>query len=618
MTAQGHNVIRKADHWEYKHSASQSENIITGTIGQLTSNSGNLLVTSFSPNCVFGNQPRGITLQRAFADLEHGGDLKAATSEIHDLEPVDEFTANIDTSVFINSSDQKNEHGEASGNSSNKNPKSEPFSSNHTWEKLEPLRQAEELPEFPVDALPPSLSDWVSQESEATQTPPDMAALLAIAVCAVPLAKRVEVLAWEPWVEPTNLYVATILEPANRKSAVFKDAQKPLRQVERELIKQEAPEKVKELSRQRAKRLRLKKLEKTAAEDPSAKKRDEAQREADELSVEVAAFLPIEETTLIVDDVTSEKLAVMMQANGERIASMSAEGEVFALMKGRYSCGQTDIGIYLKGHSGDSVSVDRVIRGPVKLDAPALTMAIAIQPEVIRGIAGNSAFRGRGLLGRFLYAVPRSWVGNRNIAPEPVARLVSVEYGNAVKDLADIELNSEGQPHRIKLSSEAVDTFKEFNRWIESELKAGSLEDMKDWGGKLAGVTLRIAGILHCVERGTQGVAEDIGVETIENAQRIAEWAIPHAAAAFDLLQVTENDLLEDAEYLLRWFRKEHQPDGTFSRRDAQRSNQRRFNKDPDRLSKVLNLLEQTNHIRPLDAPRTGGHKSYAISPACF
>ena len=126
MTAQGHVVTRKADHWEYKHSASQSENPITGTIGKLKSNSGNLLVTSFSPNCVFGDQPRGISLQQALADLEHGGDLKAATIAIHGLEPVDEFAANIDTSVFINSSDQKNEHVEPSDNSSGDKSSDEP------------------------------------------------------------------------------------------------------------------------------------------------------------------------------------------------------------------------------------------------------------------------------------------------------------------------------------------------------------------------------------------------------------------------------------------------------------------------------------------------------------
>lgn len=118
MTAQGHVVTRKDDHWEYKHSASQSENPITGTIGKLKSSSGNLLVTSFSPNCVFGHEERGITLQQALADLKHGGDLKAAATEIHSLEPVDELAANIDIGVFINSLDQKSDRGEASDNSS--------------------------------------------------------------------------------------------------------------------------------------------------------------------------------------------------------------------------------------------------------------------------------------------------------------------------------------------------------------------------------------------------------------------------------------------------------------------------------------------------------------------
>ena len=44
------------------------------------------------------------------------------------------------------------------------------------------------------------------------------------------------------WCEPVNLYVACLLEPANRKSAVFAAAMRPLRSIERELIEVAAPE----------------------------------------------------------------------------------------------------------------------------------------------------------------------------------------------------------------------------------------------------------------------------------------------------------------------------------------------------------------------------------------
>lgn len=483
------------------------------------------------------------------------------------------------------------------------------------WQEPEPIRQAD-LPAFPVDALPPPLANWVAEESEATQTPADMAALLSLAVCAATLAKRVEVNAWGNWIEPCNLYVAAILDPANRKSAVFADATRPLREVETKLQDDSAESVAEQLSDHRQAERRLAKCEKTAAEDRDGNKRTEAKEEARELARQLATWTKPEEPTLIVDDATSEKLAILMQANGERIASMSAEGGVFDLMAGKYSSGATDINVYLMGHSGDAVSVHRVVRATVKLDSPALTMALAIQPEVIRGIAQTPAFRGRGLLGRFLYAIPKSWIGKRKIATPPVSDVVTLAYSHVIKSLARFEPDEDGRPHRIKLSDDAVVVFTSFCESIETELGTGSLEPMKDWGGKLAGATLRIAAIIHCAGHvGEAGLDHDIDVATIEAAQRIARWAIPHAAAALDLLAASDDEARDDAEYLLRWLRNDRPTEPTFDRRDAQRHGHRRFTGQPTRLDAALDLLESTNHIAKLDGPKIGGRVTYAVSP---
>lgn len=484
------------------------------------------------------------------------------------------------------------------------------------WQEPEPIRQAD-LPAFPVDALPPPLANWVAEESEATQTPADMAALLSLAVCAATLTKRVTVEAWDGYREPTcNLYVTAILDPGNRKSAVFADATKPFREIEKKLREDSAEAIAVELSDWRQADQRLRKCEKIAAEDRDAEKRNEAKEEARELAKQLASWSKPEEPTLIVNDATSEKLAILMQANGERLASMSAEGGVFDLMAGKYSKGATDMDLYLAGHNGDCVTVHRVNRDKVELESPALTMALAIQPEVIRGITGTSAFRGRGLLGRFLYAVPKSWIGRRKVATPPVSDVVKLAYSHAVKSLARIGADEDGNPHSIKLSDDAVVAFKTFCESIEIELGSGSLELMRDWGSKLAGATLRIAAIIHCAGHvGESGLDHDIDVATIEAAQRIARWAIPHAAAALDLLAASDDEARDDAEYLLRWLRNDRPTEPTFDRRDAQRHGHRRFTGQPARLDAALDLLESTNHIAKLDGPKIGGRVTYAVSP---
>lgn len=483
------------------------------------------------------------------------------------------------------------------------------------WQKPEPIGQAE-LPRFPVDALPPVLANWVEEESEATQTPADVAALLALAVCASTLAKRVTVQAWDGWCEPCNLYVAAILEPGNRKSAVFKHATEPLREVEKQLQEDSAESVAARLSDHRQAERRLAKLEKIAAENADGNKRDEAKQEARELAKKLAKWPKPEEPTLIVDDATSEKLAILMQSNGERLASMSAEGGVFDLMAGKYSGSATDINVYLMGHSGDTVVTHRVSRSPVKLSSPALTMALTIQSEVIRGIAAKNTFRGRGLLGRFLYAMPKSWIGHRKIAPPPVSSVATLAYSHVIESLSRLEPTKDGSPHRIKLSDDAVGSFTTFCKSIETELGSGALESMKDWGGKLAGATLRISAILHCVAHGGEtGLSHDIDTATMEAAQRIAWWAIPHAASAMDLLAASDDEARDDGEYLLRWLKNDRPTEPTFDRRDAQRHGHRRFNRQPVRLDAALRLLESTGHIANLNVPKIGGKVSYAVSP---
>ena len=92
----------------------------------------------------------------------------------------------------------------------------------------------------------------------------------------------------------------------------------------------------------------------------------------------------------------------MLAEQGGRIASMSPEGGVFDLMAGLYSkSGMPQFGVYLMGHAGDDLRVDRISRKGEHVKRPALTMGLAIQPTVLEGLLENSAFRGRGLLARF-------------------------------------------------------------------------------------------------------------------------------------------------------------------------------------------------------------------------
>ena len=104
---------------------------------------------------------------------------------------------------------------------------------------------------------------------------------------------------------------------------------------------------------------------------------------------------------LYCDDVTPEKLGSMLADQGGRMLQASPEGAAFEIAKGRYAAeGKGGVfEVYLKGHAGDSLRVNRVGRPPDTIDNPALSVALAVQPDVIRGLAGNASLKARGFLG---------------------------------------------------------------------------------------------------------------------------------------------------------------------------------------------------------------------------
>ena len=66
-----------------------------------------------------------------------------------------------------------------------------------------------------------------------------------------------------------------------------------------------------------------------------------------------------------------------------------------------------------------------------------MTVGLMIQPDVFKTIGAQRAFRSRGLLARFLYALPVSYVGYRKTNTQPVSEAVRAAYDDTVKKLAE-------------------------------------------------------------------------------------------------------------------------------------------------------------------------------------
>ncbi|MRR07485.1 MAG: DUF3987 domain-containing protein [Deltaproteobacteria bacterium] len=335
------------------------------------------------------------------------------------------------------------------------------------------------------------------------------------------------------------------------------------------------------------------------------------------------AYLPRESMPPRVwtDDVPPERLQGVLAENGERIALLSDEGGIFEIMAGLYNNGRVNLNIFLQGHAGSEARAERQGR-IVRLANPCLTFGLAVQPEVISDLArgDKKRFRGNGTLARFLYCIPQSTIGNRDVTRRAtIPGTLKATYQAEITRLLDIEpVYDEQGTERARIlafDTEARQTWLQFSQFIESNMgNNGELRSIQDWASKLPGAVARIAGLLHVAKHGP--TSPSIDNSTITAAIDLATNLVNHALAAFDLMGSDQST--NDAKTVFRWIlekRLEH-----FRQRDCQRAFR---TLDPKRMEQAEKVLYDRHIIsEPIKrgGGSTGGRPSimYTVNPAIF
>jgi len=378
-----------------------------------------------------------------------------------------------------------------------------------------PLATSHDLPAFPLGALPDVVGRYVHQLAEHLEVPVDLPATLALGVLASVCMRRFVVQPRPGWTETTNLYLVAALDPGERKTPAFRKVLGPLYAIQKERVET------------------WKKLCKDLAKQRSEEREDKAGKEAKKLEP-----LP-PRPRLFVDDATPEKLAMVLLEQGERITLASDEGGVFQMMTGLYSkSGQANTGVYLKSHDGGQYTVDRMSREALHLEAPAMTMALAVQPEVIRALAKRPDLRGIGLWARFCYCMPASRVGSRTYDAPDVETDVRDHWHQLVKDLdSRARALNEGreEPVTVMFSPEAWRRLHAAVVAIDRAMLPGAvLASVRDWASKLGGLIVRLAGLLHLAEV-DEPEKWTVDADTVERAIDLGRYFLAHARHVFDV-----------------------------------------------------------------------------------
>ncbi len=469
------------------------------------------------------------------------------------------------------------------------------------WEPPTSLCPAAGSVPFPIACLPTWVADWIADLGEETQTPVDLAGMMALAVLAATCAKQAVFQVRPGWIEPANLYCLVGLPSGTRKSAVVASSIRPLQEFARSAAEQDREK----ITRSRAHKAVLEEAARRLANRAAAHPHnDDLVAAAENAAVHRDSYHVLSSPRFFCDDITPEKLGHLMSLHGGRMAMIHAESGSFDMMSGRYN-DNASLDLYLKAHANEPIDVDRVKGECFRIAGPALTLGMAIQNDVVRGLAERRGFRGQGLLGRFLYSVPKNMMGHRRIRVDDIRPHVAARYTAHLQQLlATSNLGGDG----TEIKSEVLDfddaAREAVLRFMETlEPRLNPVEDLgaiTDWAGKLTGALVRIAGLFHVAER--LKFTGRIGEQTTHRALAMSEYFVDHALVAFGLMGADPK--IQAAQHILDWIC--HKRLTEFSKRDVFEGVKGRFNQARE-LDNPLRLLEEHGYLRQSGSKDRGG-----------
>lgn len=413
----------------------------------------------------------------------------------------------------------------------------------------EPLRRPTPPPQpYPIAELGPILRPACEAIRREIQAPDAIcgASLLAAASLAAQGLADVRI---DGRTYPLSLWMLTVAESGERKSAVDDEAMRAASEYERE------------------------------CHDAYASAREAYENEAEQYNAQREAAKGQAKKTN--GEGLAAKLAKLRAPEPPllpklTIADFTAEGIAKLLRDGRPSIGAftDEAGLVFGGHGmtketetrtaatlcklWDRGELDRVRsgEGALKLYGKRLALHLLAQPIIAERALGNAVLSGQGFLPRCLLAWPEGTAGTRgyvgeNLKDNPALLQFNARTGDLLRrelPLRDGTRNAL-QPRVLTLTPDAKAAWIEAYNAVEaSEAPGQRFEQCKAWASKSAEQALRIAGVLRLVE---EPDAQTIDVDTVRRAFEIALWHLNEAARLAGTAELSPE--VRDAEALLNW-----------------------------------------------------------------
>lgn len=374
---------------------------------------------------------------------------------------------------------------------------------------------------FPVEALPQAFRGFVGECAQTIGCDPSFIALPLLVGFASAIGNSRCIQIKQAWSEPAILWAAIIGESGSTKSPALELALRPLRERQREAMRQHA-EAVRTYEAQML----------THERDVSQWKRSTS----DGLPPETPGP-PICERCWT-DDATIEAVANLLQDNPRGMLVIRDELAGW-LNFDRYSSNGKSGGAakWLEMFGGRALVVDRKTSGTIYVPRASVSVIGGIQPGILGRYVGQE-HRENGLLARLLLTMPprrqKFWT-EADIDPKSEAAIADVF--SALYDLRPASnAVDEPQPAMVPLSRDGR------RAWIEfyNEHNAEAFElcgDLAAAWSKLEGYAARFALVHHLIRQVTgEGVGNGVDAVSVGAGAQLSRWFAHEARRVYAML----------------------------------------------------------------------------------
>ncbi|MCW5552651.1 MAG: DUF3987 domain-containing protein [Verrucomicrobiae bacterium] len=379
---------------------------------------------------------------------------------------------------------------------------------------------------FPLHCLLPAAADMARAIALTERTPETLAGCCVLGIMSASIGAGLQITSGPNRVTRGNLYIMPSPESGSGKSETLRHAASPLFVHERDAVEHWQ---VKSLPSLHAEAELLEseigRLKKEASKGKTGVEREEIRNQLQSKKKALAEVeAKLHPPRLCCEDVTSEKLAVMLAHNQEQLASLSPDaGAIVNNLLGRYSkLDRTDEGIYLKAFSGDNCRVDRQGREPVLIQRPCLTAHWLVQPDKLETLLAKAELTDGGMIPRLLVchtrAMPRPIVDGVAGIPAATASAWAMLVGNLINTFRMAD-----EPETIEPTEEARQEMKVHHNGIVKR-RLADLRDVTTYAARWNEQAWRIAVCLHAGLHGEHAGKRTLAADTASSAITLADW----------------------------------------------------------------------------------------------